>query len=87
MTIKGVTISEMAKELNLKRHAIEVRLSRAGIKPLTIEALYPPDTLDKIREAPKGRPKKQKAESPGSPKTGVVAPISGYILKYISSNG
>jgi len=59
MTIKGITISEMAKELNLKRHAVEVRLSRAGIKPLTMEAIYPPDTLDKIREAPRGRPKKQ----------------------------
>jgi len=72
MTIKGITITEMAKELNLKRHAIEVRLSRAGIKPLTLEAVYPPDTLDKIREAPRGRPKKTvdpKTAAPKKPKT------------------
>jgi hypothetical protein len=58
--LEGITISEMAKELGLPRHTVETRLIRAGIKPLTYEALYSPDTLDKIREAKRGRPKNPK---------------------------
>jgi hypothetical protein len=61
-TIEGITISVMAKELGIPRHTVEQRLIKAGIKPLTYEALYPPDTLDKIKEARRGRPKK-----PGKP--------------------
>jgi hypothetical protein len=60
MTIEGITISDMVKELGLPRHTIENRLSRAGIKPIVPEFLYPPDTPDKIREAKVGRPPKKK---------------------------
>jgi predicted DNA binding protein len=56
--MEGLTISEMAKELGIKPHSVTVRLNRAGIKPMTNESLYAPDTLDKIREAKRGRPKK-----------------------------
>jgi IS30 family transposase len=56
--IQGITISEMAKELNAPRHTIETRLIRAGIKPITYEALYPSDTLEKIKNAKRGRPPK-----------------------------
>jgi len=54
----GITISYMAKCLGISYQTAARRIERAGIKPLTYEALYPPDTLDKIREAHRGRPKK-----------------------------
>jgi hypothetical protein len=57
--MEGLTISEMAKVLGIKPHSVTVRLNRAGIKPMTNEALYSPDTLDKIREAKRGRPAKK----------------------------
>jgi hypothetical protein len=58
MTKDGITISEMVEATGLRKNTIEVRIHRLGIKPLTYEALYPPDTLEKIREAKRGRPKK-----------------------------
>jgi hypothetical protein len=58
-TITGLTISAMAKELGITRHAVEIRLITAGIKPLTYEALYAPDTLDLIKDAKRGRPPKK----------------------------
>jgi hypothetical protein len=60
MEAKGWTIREMAERLELPEHTVQVRVSRAGIKPITREAIYPPDTLDRIREAPMGRPPKAK---------------------------
>jgi hypothetical protein len=56
--MEGLTLTEMAEKLGLPQRTIERRVQRAGIKPLTKEALYPPDTLEKIREAKRGRPKK-----------------------------
>jgi hypothetical protein len=64
--MEGLTISEMAKILGIKPHSVTVRLNRAGIKPVTQEALYSSDTLDKIKEAPRGRPKKPKDQEPTS---------------------
>jgi predicted ArsR family transcriptional regulator len=62
-TITGITISEIAKELGLKRHTVEQRLIKAGIKPLTYEALYDPSALEVISKAPgRGRPKKPKPQ-------------------------
>ncbi|MDR1249027.1 MAG: hypothetical protein LBK63_06965 [Treponema sp.] len=60
--MEGLTISEMALELGIKPHSVTVRLNRAGIKPMTNEALYPPDTLNLIREAKRGRPPKPKPD-------------------------
>jgi hypothetical protein len=65
MEAKGWTIREMAEQLELTEHTVQVRVSRAGIKPITREAIYPSDTLDRIREAPMGRPPKAKPEEPG----------------------
>ncbi len=54
----------MAEQLGIPQRTIERRVQRAGIKPLTKEAIYPADTLEKIRNVPgKGRPRKPK-ESP-----------------------
>jgi hypothetical protein len=61
-TIQGITISEMAKELGVPRHTVETRLIRAGIKPLTYEAIYDPAVLEAIKDAKRGRPPKAKPE-------------------------
>jgi hypothetical protein len=57
--IEGYTTSQLAKLTRKTRHAIESWLSLHKIKPLS-EAVYPLDTLDRIREASRGRPKKPK---------------------------
>jgi predicted ArsR family transcriptional regulator len=57
-TVTGVTISEMAKTLGLKRHAVEQRLISAGIKPITYEAIYDLSVLEAIKNAKRGRPPK-----------------------------
>ena len=55
----GMTIDEMCEKLNLPFKTVEARIQRAGIKPITRQAVYPADTLEKIRNAaPVGRPKK-----------------------------
>jgi predicted DNA-binding transcriptional regulator YafY len=59
----GWTLSEMAQELGVPQRTIERRVQRAGIKPLTREALYPPETLGIIETRDKvGRPPKAKKE-------------------------
>jgi predicted ArsR family transcriptional regulator len=57
MEAKGLTIKEMAQELGIPPNTVKQRIFTAGIKPITREAIYPSDTLDRIREAPMGRPK------------------------------
>ena len=64
--MEGLTASEMAKILGISTHSVTVRLLRAGIKPKSYEAVYDPSALDTIREARRGRPKKQ--PEPGLPK-------------------
>ena len=59
MDAKGWTIRELAQELGIKENAVKQRVFKARIKPIVREAIYPPDTLDKIREAPMGRPPKK----------------------------
>ena len=58
MTIEGITISELMKETGKSRRAIETWISNHKIKPVIPEFLYPLNTLDKIKEARRGRPKK-----------------------------
>ncbi|MDR1325495.1 MAG: hypothetical protein LBK00_05615 [Treponema sp.] len=60
MAKEGITISELVEATGLRKNTIEVRIHRLGIKPLSYEALYPPDTLDRIKDAKRGRPKKPK---------------------------
>lgn len=64
MDAKGFTLKELADELGISEHTAHMRISRAGITPLFRGALYPLDTLDRIREAPMGRPRKDKPEEP-----------------------
>jgi hypothetical protein len=61
--MEGMTIPEIAVKLGITYLAAKQRLLRAGIKPLTKEAIYPNDAWEKIRNVPgKGRPRKNKAE-------------------------
>jgi hypothetical protein len=61
--MNGLTISEMAKILNLKPDTVKMRLHVANIKPITKEAVYDNSALEAIRNVPgKGRPPKAKPE-------------------------
>ena len=61
--MQGLTITEMSKKLGITYLAAKQRLLRAGIKPITKEAIYPDSALEVIRVvAPVGWPKKAKSE-------------------------
>ncbi|MDR1286287.1 MAG: hypothetical protein LBK08_01630 [Treponema sp.] len=63
--MEGLTIAEMAEMLGIPYETAKVRLFRAGIKPVTKDALYDKSALEAIRNVPgKGRPKKAKPEAP-----------------------
>jgi len=58
--LKGYTASDMADILGINLKAAKLRLFRAGIKPMTTEALYDPSALEILRNTGgKGRPKKE----------------------------
>ena len=59
----GMTIQEVADALGLTYFAARQRIVRAGIKPISKEALYPENTLELVKNSlGKGRPKKKKGE-------------------------
>jgi hypothetical protein len=64
----GLTIDEMCEKLKLPFKTVEARIQRAGIKPLTKQALYPYKTLDIIKDVTMGRPKKAAEPEPARPK-------------------
>jgi transcriptional regulator with XRE-family HTH domain len=72
METKGWTLEELADKLGLSKNTTQQRIKRAKIEPIFRGSLYPPDTLDRIQEAPMGRPPKAKPEAPakaaGKPK-------------------
>jgi hypothetical protein len=65
-TMEGLTIDEIAKELGLdKPRTAEKRLQIAGIKPISRKALYPLDSVEKIRNwPPVGKPPKKAKDKP-----------------------
>jgi hypothetical protein len=66
--MEGLTIAEMAETLGIPYETAKVRLFRAGIKPITKDALYDKSALETIRNVPgKGRPPKAKPEEPDKP--------------------
>ena len=68
-SMKGITVSEMAKELGIDKNAVAQRLFVAKIKPITKEAIYHESALEAIRNVPgKGRPKKQPEPKPAGAK-------------------
>jgi hypothetical protein len=64
MDIKGWSLTELSEKLEIPENTVQQRLHRAGIEPVFRGSLYPPDTLDRIREAPMGRPPKARPEAP-----------------------
>ena len=73
--MEGLTISEMAKALNLPRRTVEMRIFRGGFKPISQEALYSPDVFEAIRNVPgKGRPPKAKPEPAPEPEKPATKP-------------
>jgi predicted ArsR family transcriptional regulator len=60
--MEGLTASEMASKLKIPLKTVKKRLERAGIKPLTQEAVYPENALEIIKNIKMGRPKKAKPE-------------------------
>ena len=69
MPAEGYTASELAEKTKRTRHAVESWLSLHKIKPLSYEAIYPLDTLDKLKAAKRGRPKKPIKPPPESSDT------------------
>ena len=54
-----MTIQEVADALGLTYFAARQRIVRAGIKPISKEAIYPENTLELVKNSlGKGRPKK-----------------------------
>ena len=60
----GEVLSEMVKISGLPHRTLERRIQRAGIKPITKEAVYPIGTYEKIKDAKMGRPKNATNEKP-----------------------
>jgi hypothetical protein len=63
MTINGVdffTVQELSQKLGVDPSVIKMRLHRAGIKPVSKDALYPGEALKILLETPSpGRPAKK----------------------------
>ncbi|MDR1249023.1 MAG: hypothetical protein LBK63_06945 [Treponema sp.] len=58
-----MTIQEIADALGITYFAARQRIVRARIEPISKEALYPEDTLERVRNVPsRGRPPKVKPE-------------------------
>jgi hypothetical protein len=69
--MNGWTIDELCKVLNLKQKTVEGRINRAKIEPQTRKAVYPADTLERIKNIKMGRPKKapEPAKKPAAKKS------------------
>jgi len=65
--MEGITINEMSRLLKLPTKTVAIRIHRAGIKPISRQAIYPLDTPEKIKNVSMGRPKKAALE-PVKPK-------------------
>ena len=69
--MEGFTLVEMAEMLDIPVKTVEMRLFRAGIKPIIRGAIYDKSALETIRIVPgKGRPRKnslQEAENAPKP--------------------
>jgi predicted ArsR family transcriptional regulator len=60
----GLTIDDIAKELDIHWKTAHKRIERLGIKPLSYKAIYDPSVLEILRNVPgKGRPRKPKPET------------------------
>jgi ribosome-binding protein aMBF1 (putative translation factor) len=72
MIINGIeffTVHELSKRLGIEPSVIKMRLHRAGVKPVSKDALYAEEALQILLETPgKGRPaKKSTGTEPAEP--------------------
>ena len=59
MKVEGYTATQIAEILNISYDNVRQRISKAKIRPITKEAIYPLDTPDRIKDVnPVGRPKR-----------------------------
>jgi hypothetical protein len=64
MEADGYTAKELAELLDITYDNVRKRIEKAGIKPITKEAIYPKSTLEAIRNVPgRGRPPKAKPDT------------------------
>jgi hypothetical protein len=61
--MEGMTVTEIAKALEISIDAARKRIETAGIRPITREAIYHPDVIEVLRDVRMGRPKKAKPEA------------------------
>jgi predicted ArsR family transcriptional regulator len=64
LDMEGITVPELAAKLGISENTVRQRIHVAGIRPLIKVTIYPPDTLDRIRNVSMGRPPKPKPEDP-----------------------
>jgi hypothetical protein len=68
MKAEGYTAKELAKLLDISYENVRKRIEKAGIKPITKEAIYPYSALEEIRNVgPVGRPPKKPEASDEAP--------------------
>jgi hypothetical protein len=63
----GYTLQDLSDILGISKNTVSQRIHVKKIKPIARLAIYPPDTLERIREAPMGRPIKAKPKAPTKP--------------------
>ena len=56
-SISGYTVSELMEKTGKSRSAVESWISLHKVKPIINEFLYPPETLERLLAAKRGRPK------------------------------
>jgi len=66
--MEGITIDEMSRLLKLPPKTVAIRLHRAGIKPISRQAIYPSGTPNKIKDVSMGRPRKPETADKGAKK-------------------
>ena len=57
--MEGITVSEIAKELEISMDAVRKRIETAKLKPISREALYDKNALKILKDVKMGRPKKE----------------------------
>jgi type II restriction/modification system DNA methylase subunit YeeA len=63
MKAEGYTAKELADLLDISYENVRKRLEKAGIKPITKDAIYPYSALETIRiVGPVGRPRKKSGD-------------------------
>jgi len=61
--MEGMTVSEIAKELEISVDATRKRIETAKVKPITREAIYDKSILKILADVKMGRPKKAEKEA------------------------